>query len=219
MARVLTVTPSRPLIAAALVTIALAVAGSLAPAGGGTPPPRESFDLYPREFDGWSGVTGHLSPEIEARLRADDYLAAIYRHPGEPAPVDFFLSYYGRQTEGSRVHSPEVCLPGTGWEVSAIRRVEIDLPGQAPFEVSRALVQKEFDRQLVYYWFEGRGRRTTSDFMAKLGFLTDAVTLGRTDGGLVRVATPVAAGGEAAADARLRRFLAAAAPLPHFIPE
>jgi exosortase D (VPLPA-CTERM-specific) len=221
-ARVLSVTPSRPLIAAALVTTALAAAGSLAPAGGGTPPPRETFELYPREADGWSGVTGRLSPEIEGRLRADDYLAAIYRHPGEAAPVDFFLSYYGRQTEGSRVHSPEVCLPGTGWEVSAIRRIGIDLPGTGfpPFEVNRALVQKEFDRQLVYYWFEGRGRRTTSDFLAKLGFMTDAVRLGRTDGGLVRVATPVVEGGEAAADARLRRFLAAAVPpLRRFIPQ
>ena len=43
---------------------------------------------------------------------------------------------------------------------------------------------------------------------------------GRTDGGLVRLITPVGPGGTAEADARLTRFLTAAVgPLPRFIPE
>jgi hypothetical protein len=93
-------------------------------------------------------------------------------------------------------------------------------PGFPPFVDTRAGVQKEFARQLVYYGFAGRGRRTTREFLATLGFMPAGVRLARTDGGLVRVATPVVEGGEAAADARLRRFLAAAVPpLPRFIPQ
>ena len=50
--------------------------------------------------------------------------------------------------------------------------------------------------------------------------MADALTLGRTDGGLVRVITPIGDGdGVAAADARLRRFLAASVDeIPRFIP-
>jgi EpsI family protein len=74
--------------------------------------------------------------------------------------------------------------------------------------------------QLVYYWFEGRGRRITNDFAAKFYTVADSMSRGRTDGGLVRVITPITEGGEAAADARLQRFLGAAAPrLDRFIPE
>ena len=80
--------------------------------------------------------------------------------------------------------------------------------------LNRAVIQKGLERQLVYYWFEGRGRQMTGDFAAKFATIADSLTLGRTDGGLVRVITPIGADGVAAADARLRRFLAASVDAP-----
>ena len=35
----------------------------------------------------------------------------------EAEGVDLFMSYYGTQTNGSAIHSPEVCIPGAGWEI------------------------------------------------------------------------------------------------------
>ena len=83
------------------------------------------------------------------------------------------------------------------------------------------MIQKGLEKQLVYYWFEGRGRHMTNDFAAKFYTVADSMTRGRTDGGLVRLITPIGpTGGEAAADARLQRFLAAGVDrLPRFIPE
>ena len=163
-----------------------------------------------------------LAPGIAQILAADDYLTAVYRDPAEAAPVDLFLSWYASQTAGAAIHSPAVCLPGAGWEVSAIEPVAVALPGTAAGTVrlNRAVIQKGLDRQLVYYWFEGRGRRLTNDFAAKFHTLADSLTRGRTDGGLVRLITPIGAGGEAAADARLQAFLAATVDtLPRFLPE
>jgi hypothetical protein len=34
-------------------------------------------------------------------------------------------------------------------------------------QVNRAVIQKGLSNQLVYYWFEQRGRRMTNDFAAK----------------------------------------------------
>ena len=65
------------------------------------------------------------------------------------------------------------------------------------------MIQKGLEKQLVYYWFEGRGRHMTNDFAAKFHTVADSMTRGRTDGGLVRLITPIGEGGEAAADARL----------------
>ena len=82
------------------------------------------------------------------------------------------------------------------------------------------MIQKGLERQLVYYWFEARGRQFTGDFAARFANIADSLTLGRTDGGLVRVITPIGEDGVAAADARLQRFLAASVDqLPRFIPE
>ena len=76
-----------------------------------------------------SGDAARCLANVEATLGADDYLTAFYRAPGEAEGVDLFLSFYRSQTKGNAIHSPEVCLPATGWEVAAIRPVEIALPG------------------------------------------------------------------------------------------
>ena len=184
--------------------------------------PRDPFSLFPHQIGDWAGTTGALSPSVEETLGADDYLTALYQSPAEAAPVDLFVSYYRSQTEGNAIHSPEVCLPATGWEVFAIKPVEIALPGTrfGTLPLNRAIIQKGADKQLVYYWFEGRGRRMTNDFAAKFYTVADSLTRGRTDGGLVRVITPVGEGGVAAADARLQRFLGASVDwLNRFLPE
>jgi EpsI family protein len=104
--------------------------------------------------------------------------------------------------------------------VAAIAPVTVALPGGA-LRLNRAVIQKGLARQLVYYWFEGRGRQVAGDFAAKFLTIADSLGSGRTDGGLVRLITPIGPDERAeAADARLTRFLAAVTgPLPRFIPE
>jgi exosortase D (VPLPA-CTERM-specific) len=219
LARVLTIPASRGLVAAALLTAALAAAWLLAPRTAAEPAPRDPFALFPMQLDDWSGARATLPPNMEATLGADDYLASVWHSPGEAEPVDFFLSFYRSQTEGEAIHSPEVCLPATGWEVARIAQVTVPVAGRA-MPLNRAIIQKGLEKQLVYYWFEGRGRQMTNDFAAKFYTVADSMTRGRTDGGLVRIITPLGAGGEAEADARLQRFMAAGLDrLPRFIPE
>ena len=191
-------------------------------------PARDGFALFPRTIadasgGSWDGRSGSLEPAIEAVLGADDYLAAVYVPSADAAePVDLFLSWYADQTDGDAIHSPAVCLPGAGWEVAAIAPTTVALPGTATgqLRLNRAVIRKGLETQLVYYWFAGRGRTLTNDFAAKFTAMADGLTRGRTDGGLVRLITPIGAGGEAAADARLAGFLAAIADrLPRHLPE
>ena len=141
-------------------------------------------------------------------LAADDYLVADYT--GALPPVSLLISYYHSQTEGSGIHSPEICIPGSGWEVSKWETVETALraPSGKPLSVNRAVIQKGLDRQVVYYWFEERGRSLTNEYVAKAYTALDSLTRGRTDGALVRVITPVQPGANIAdADSRLQAFL------------
>ena len=222
IARIRFLPPSPALVTAALMTAALGLAWSLVPAPETAPPPREPYALFPQELGGWSGSSQTLKPAVARILGADNYLAALYSRPDEAAPVDLFLSWYASQTDGAQIHSPEVCLPGAGWEVFRIEPVTVALPGTrtGAVRLNRAVIQKGIERQLVYYWFQARGRQFTGDFAARFANITDSLTRGRTDGGLVRVITAIGDAGVAAADARLQRFLAASVDqLPRFIPE
>ena len=160
---------------------------------------------------------------ISKVLAASDYIDATYLTVDEAAPVNFFSAWYQNQTEGTGIHSPAVCLPVGGWEVSAINPRQVSMPGTVygDFTVNRAVIQKGTVKQLVYYWFEERGRRQTNDYAAKAAVVWDSLTRGRTDGALVRFVTPIGPEeAEADADARMQRLMAALLPkLPGYIPE
>lgn len=214
---------SRTLVASALVVALFGAVWQLAPARASQTADRSSFVLFPMEIDQWEGSTTVLDPVIEQVLGADDYIIADYTPTDGDPPVNLFVAYYRSQTEGSGIHSPEVCIPGGGWEVSrwSQRDIMLDNDPARSFGVNRAIIQRGEQRQLVYYWFDQRGRRMTSAYAAKLYTVWDSITQGRSDGALVRVITPIdRSGGEAEADQRLRTFMEASLPtLSKYVPE
>lgn len=222
-ARVLGLGASRGMAGAALAALAVAGAFVLTPPAEPTLPGRDPFALFPREIAEWSGTMETLTPDIEVVLAADDYVNATYLGAARADVVNLFIAYYDRQTEGSGIHSPEVCLPTGGWEVSGITQAEIDMTGTpyGVFNVNRAVIQKGLSKQLVYYWFEQRGRRMTNDYLAKASVVWDSLTRGRSDGALVRFVTPISPGEtETDAAARMEGFMRLVlARLPRFVPE
>lgn len=222
-ARARRIRPSRGLIAAAALSLVVGLAYVAVPRPEAVTVPRDGFTLFPRNMGGWSGSTYELEPEVIAVLKASDYINATYGAPGEAQPVNLFSAWYAKQTEGQGIHSPEVCLPVGGWEVFSLAPYRVDFPGTAygSFELNRAVIQKGLSKQLVYYWFEQRGKRMTNDFAAKASVIRDSLTMGRSDGALVRFVTPIGAvEPEAEADARMQRLMAEVLPrLPRFIPE
>lgn len=222
LARVFAIRASAGLLAAVLLTAAASVAWQFLPAQPVAAPARDPLALFPRQIGSWQSYTEQLDPKIEKVLAADDYLNAIYQSPDAQQPVSFFVAWYDKQTEGQGIHSPEVCLPTGGWEVFSLREVPLDLSaeGYGRFGANRAVIQKGLTKQLVIYWFEGRGKRLSNDLRAKMSVLRDSLVIGRTDGALVRYVTPIAPDEtEAEAEARLMGFMRLSLqPLPRFVP-
>ncbi|MBM1222517.1 VPLPA-CTERM-specific exosortase XrtD [Ponticoccus sp. SC2-23] len=221
--RVLRLVPGPGVVVATALTAAVSAAFLLAPSPDRPEIARDTFLVFPRQIADWNGIVLPLEPEVEEVLGATDYIHATYAAPGEAASVNFFSAWYEKQTEGSGIHSPEVCLPVGGWEVFSLDPATITIPDTVygTFPVNRAVIQKGLNRQLVYYWFEQRGKRMTNDYAAKASVVYDSLTMGRTDGALVRFVTPILEGEEEAdADARMQRFMADLLPrLPQYIPE
>ncbi|HTP40151.1 MAG TPA: VPLPA-CTERM-specific exosortase XrtD [Steroidobacteraceae bacterium] len=170
-------------------------------------PPRDWFSGFPLQLGGWRGQRDVMDKQSLATLMLDDYILANYAD-GHEAPVNFYVAYYGSQHSNASVHSPSSCLPGGGWRILDFTRQEIpSAMGAAPLAVNRAIVEQGDQRQLVYYWFQERGRNITSEYMVKWYLLWDAATRHRTDGALVRLITPLPRNGDTRdADARLLKF-------------
>ncbi len=222
-ARVLRVRPSLALALGLAMTAGLAGLMTAERDSGAVLPDRDPFAIFPREVGDWSGRQAFLDPQIERVLGATDYLDMTFGHQLESGTVNLFMAYYDKQTEGSGIHSPEVCLPAGGWEIASFQTHPVDMTGTpfGQFNVNRAVIQQGLSEQLVYYWFEQRGRRITNDFTAKLTVVYDSVMIDRTDGAIVRFITPISPSEpEGAADERLQRLMREALPyLPRFIPD
>jgi EpsI family protein len=181
-------------------------------------PPRESFAAFPEQVGQWRRVeTQTLDADVLDKLKPDDYLSATYTDP-QGRPVFLFIGYYASQRSGKTYHSPQNCLPGSGWVIA--RRGRYALDGGAG-EVNDFLISKEDDKLLTLYWYHGRGRVVASEYWGKIHSVGDSVTRRRTDGALVRVMLPVGAGegGEQQAQAAGREFVKELLPqLPRFIP-
>jgi exosortase D (VPLPA-CTERM-specific) len=215
--------PSRAMITAALISL-IAIAGLQAiPERGAQKPERDSFALFPREINGWrqAGPREFLKPGVEQTLAADDYHSVAFIKDGESTHVGLFMAWYDDQSKGG-VHSPEVCLPGSGWEIAWLERSDITalMGTETPFNINRAIIQKGETKMMVFYWFQQKERRIAWDFAAKFWLMVDGVRTGRTDGALVRLTTLMGPHeAEAEAEARLMDVLKGIQePLPRFIP-
>jgi EpsI family protein len=53
------------------------------------------------------------------------------------------------------------------------------------------VIQKDLDKQVVLYWFQGRGRVVASEYANRAYLVFDSLRTRRSDGALVRIMTPV----------------------------
>lgn len=222
-ARLRFVAASRAMVLGAVLVLGAAAAWQAVPSREAVAVGRDPFVLFPRRLNDWvSGPPLQLDQDIEAVLAADDYHAALFRKPGEAAHIDLFVAWYEDQLTGG-THSPEVCIPGAGWEIAELKQIASPVPGPdgAAFTLNRAIIQKGVSRMLVYYWFDQQGSRTASAFAAKWNLTLGKIRDGRNDGALVRLITPINPGEEdAIAEARLNAMLANTLPvLPRFVPD
>jgi exosortase D (VPLPA-CTERM-specific) len=173
-------------------------------------PQRKMLTDFPRHLGEWEGHAQALTTEELDSLKLDDYVLMDYRTPSGPMSVNFYVAYYASQRKGESAHSPQTCIPGGGWEINELTRKPIDgfsLAGH-PLVVNRVVIQKGEVKQLVYYWFQQRGRIMTDEYDVKWKIMVDALERNRTDGALVRLVTAISPNeDDADADKRLVSLL------------
>ena len=185
-------------------------------------PPSTPLAQMPANFGDWGSQDIPISSETLEVLGHGDYLNRVYTlpAPSNSAPVQLFIGYFPTQRSGQSIHSPQNCLPGSGWtfQQSGVTSFT-DRTGKV-YNVGDYVISDGRDKQEVLYWYQSHGRSIASDYKAKLFMLTDAIRYGRTDAALVRVITAVGPSEDPeAAHNRVVNFAKNVTPLlPAYVP-
>jgi len=181
--------------------------GAVLFARGDTIPDRLRFSLFPTEIAGHRSRPVPVSNQALRALKLTDHLSRVYNQNGISIAV--YVGYHGIQRQGTSIHSPLHCLPGGGWSILERRRVP--LPGDPERRsINRLLIGSGEQRQIVYYWYQGRGRVIADEFSAYWYQLRDVALRDRSDAALVRF---MVMGNHTPAEEALRHLIEAFVPL------
>ena len=158
----------------------------------------------PYTLGNWTGEERPLQKQIVQSVMVSDYTNRIYVNSAGP-PVQLYIGYYASQRTGDTIHSPKNCLPGAGWDPIHSGYARISLRDGRQIVVNEYVIQQDQNKQLVFYWYQGRGRIIASEYAGKFWMVADAIYRNRTDGALVRLTTNLT-DGEQKARARLLNF-------------
>jgi EpsI family protein len=192
-------------------------------------PPRALFADFPATTDHWScPYFDTMDADVDEVLGVTDYLMCNFQSTSgsdsdSGAAVNVYVGYHESQVrkydeDGDKVtsiHPPEHCLPGGGWSIIDSRIIPITSGGQHG-EAKRFVIAQGEARQLVYFWYQSRGRIIAANHEVILYKFWDRATRGRSDGSLARFTVPIFRGNEEQAEATLQDLIETISP--HFGP-
>lgn len=184
----------------------------------GSLPGHRKLSTLPSHLASWRGTDLPLTQRVIESAGMDDYVNRRYSD-AEGNWLDLYIGYYNSQRTGDVIHSPRNCLPASGWEQKRTSYQTIEIPGGRAIVVNDFLIVKGLEKQVVLYWYHGRGRAIASEYTSKLWMMSDALIRRRSDGALVRIAMEVQ---DSEADTRTRAIGFVRSLYPHlkeFIPE
>ena len=183
-------------------------------------PDREMFVSIPAQFDGWETEVRPIDPSVAETLGADDSIVVNLLPPDSETPFNLYMAYLNAQRDGRSWHSPRQCIPGGGWKIVSHDIVPAQTD-RSSFKINRMIIQNGENRQLVYYWYDQRGRKVANEFIMKFWLIADAVLKKRTDGAMVRLITPIPnTSSTEEAEAKLNELLNQVDSfLPAYVPE
>ena len=152
--------------------------------------PHQPLHKLPYSLGSWTGTEQPFADQIVQAVGVSDYTNRIYTSPNVGL-AQLYVGYYASQRTGDTIHSPKNCLPGAGWDPIQSGYTKISIPGGRQIVVNEYVIQQDLDKELVFYWYQDRGRVIASEYSAKFWMVADAISRNRTDGALVRLVTPM----------------------------
>ncbi len=95
----------------------------------------------------------------------------------------------------------------------------METSGGSTVKIAELIIQNGPARQVVFYWYQNRGRIIASEYWEKVYLVLDALLMHRRDGAFVRIMIPCGTDKIAVAEAELEKFAGRALEtLKQFLP-
>ncbi len=144
---------------------------------------RHSLATIPMELNDWAGRDEPMDPEIVERAQTTEYVSRVYESRNHPG-VQFTL-WINYSTEGTNLrHTPEICLPSSGWSKVESQTRELSLPTHEgkPLRLTRLGYAKDDLVKHVGFWYYIFGEGRLENMVRQLP-ITSRSSHGRTTRG------------------------------------
>ncbi len=178
------------------------------------------FSTFPKQIGDWTGKELRFDQQVYDVLGVDDSFLCDYQTI-DGRYINLYIGFYQSQRKGDLIHSPKNCMPGSGWNItsSSLEELTVADAHQEKNKGIKLILEKGNRKQVMFYWFQSRGRYISSEYMQKVYLVIDSITRHRTDGSFVRLITPVAGNDEKKALKELQDFTKLLLPiLQQYIP-
>ena len=175
---------------------------------------------FPAKIGEWERTNEIKSSDaVVEMLGLDDYINATYTAP-DGMNLNFYVSYFSSVGTTGAYHSPQNCLPGSGWEIASVKGLPITINNPKRSTIINSLiVQNGSAKQITLYWFQNRGRIIANEYWEKIYLVTDSLLKRRRDGSFVRIMAPATEENMADTEKKLKEFAEkVAVQLENFIP-
>jgi EpsI family protein len=106
------------------------------------------------------------------------------------SPIEVFVGYRGEQTAGIRLRSPKINFP-ENWNSVWLKPANVEIASAVTIRGNWMLTRRGNTQRLVMYWYQIADDTFSGEFENRLRQLKRAILNRRTDGAVVRIATPV----------------------------
>ena len=176
--------------------VLLIAAGILvaAPSGVADVPLRPPLETIPWAFPGWSATNN--GPERILPLAAGTVDRLGRGFADQAGSIWVLVEYFPAQNENRRAAAGDLVYPAVGWSQLEERAVSLQVPGASGGRLNANLVVIEEGgrRYAIAYWYQIGQTAVASDHWYRARLLYNRIVHGRTDGALIRMASPVASG-------------------------
>ena len=143
------------------------------------------------EIPGYTTIRANkLEDNAFDMLKLDDYLFTSYA--GKDGQVTLYVGYYYSASKAYAAHSPLVCYPSQGWQISkepTIHKLKI---GDHTITYEEIVTSFGEERDLVLYWLQARERANTQVYRNKIDMGYNKLFHNDPHHGFIRVSVPFA---------------------------
>src|ERR1700691_6174632 len=178
------------------------------------PPAKPDLSDFPARIGPWERISENpVDAATEAQLGADRLMNSMYLEQPQGESANLFVAWFQSQRAGaSQPHSPQVCLPASGWTPESTGELTIATTAGA-ITVNRYVVADRSERAVILYWYQTSRRAIAGEWASKFWLVADAFRDHRQDTALVRIVVESRPGGDARATGTAADFARSAYPV------